>query len=320
MDKASGRMIGTFSYKFTDKLGSGSYGEVFRGVDTKTNQLVAIKVLAKKLLEDDYVRKSLINEIDNMKKVRSQHVVQFIDMLHTAHNIYIITEHCNGGDLSSHIEKQGGTVSEARATEILREIIDGYRALYSNNIIHRDIKPQNILLNDGACKLADFGFSKTLQNYQDEKMVSYVGSPLYMAPQILKKGIYTNKCDIWSIGVMGFMFVFGSPPWPATDYFTLMNSIDTMPLKIPAYPAISDSFKDFLQRSLMKNEEERMSWEELFNHPVVTGVAASAGGYGGGYGGQAYGAPAYGGAPPYGGGPGYYQGSPGGYNAYGSRQ
>eukprot|EP01016_Furgasonia_blochmanni_P008849 TRINITY_DN13651_c0_g1_i4.p1 TRINITY_DN13651_c0_g1~~TRINITY_DN13651_c0_g1_i4.p1 ORF type:complete len:340 (-),score=29.48 TRINITY_DN13651_c0_g1_i4:119-1138(-) len=268
--KDAGRQIGNYSFKFADKLGAGAYGTVFKGMDTTTGKAVAIKVLDKELLKDDYMRKSLINEIDNMKRVNHPHVVQFITMLHTSHNIYLVCEYCNGGSLQRYIESKGGRLSEQKAIQVLREVVKGYQELYKNNIIHRDLKPENVLIGDGICKLADFGFSRTLQNYKDEKLFSFVGSPLFMAPQILKKHYYSNKCDIWSMGIMGYMLVYGRSPWPAKNIFELLSAVERQPLTFPESTQISEVYRNFLTRCLQIGEDQRMTWEELFSHPLFT--------------------------------------------------
>jgi serine/threonine-protein kinase ULK/ATG1 len=94
--------------------------------------------------------------------------------------------------------------------------MNGAKYLHKNGIIHRDLKPANILLKNGACKLSDFGFAKSL-NSEEAVMKSIVGTPLYMSPQILKKGKYTTKSDLWSIGLIYYEMLHGRTPWPAQN-------------------------------------------------------------------------------------------------------
>ena len=94
--------------------------------------------------------------------------------------------------------------------------MSGAKYLHKNGIIHRDLKPANILIKQGVCKLSDFGFAKSL-NHDETIMKSIVGTPLYMSPQILKKAKYTNKSDLWSIGLIYYEMLHGRTPWPAQN-------------------------------------------------------------------------------------------------------
>ncbi len=105
-------------------------------------------------------------------------------------------------------------LDEGTAKKFLQHLMKGAEYLHQNGIIHRDLKPANILLNDGICKIADFGFAKT---YGEDTLMmkSIVGTPLYMSPQLLKRLKYTNKSDLWSIGLIYYEMLQGRTPWPA---------------------------------------------------------------------------------------------------------
>lgn len=144
---------------------------------------------------------------------RSSNIIEVFDILTTKNNTYIITELCEGGDLSKLIAAKRG-LPEAEAITILRQIVDGYSEISSNRIIHRDLKPANILLKDNKIKIADFGFA--MRASDSRKYSSYnVGSPIYMPPEALNDNKYSYKSDIWAIGVIFFELLTGRTPWKA---------------------------------------------------------------------------------------------------------
>lgn len=144
---------------------------------------------------------------------RSSNIIEVFDILTTKNNTYIITELCEGGDLSKFIAAKRG-LPEAEAITILRQIVDGYSEISSNRIIHRDLKPANILLKDNKIKIADFGFA--MRASDSRKYSSYnVGSPIYMPPEALNDNKYSYKSDIWAIGVIFFELLTGRTPWKA---------------------------------------------------------------------------------------------------------
>jgi len=163
------------------------------------------------------VKEALVSEIKIMRKLKSEAIVGFIDILETSNNYYVIQELCDGGDLKSSLKKIGH-YPEHDAIENLKQVCTGYQELINNSIIHRDIKPENILIHQGRLKLADFGFAKNVVAHNTMHK-SMVGTPLYMAPQILKREKYTSKCDVWSIGVLFYQVRFASQSRCSSDAF-----------------------------------------------------------------------------------------------------
>ncbi len=121
----------------------------------------------------------------------------------------------------------------------------------SHNIIHRDLKPANILLKGSQCKLSDFGFAKNVEN-ENTFLKSIVGTPLYMSPQLLQKQKYTNKSDLWSVGLIFYEMIHGKTPWMATNEMQLINAINTQ--KVSYSKLISDLSKDFISKCLTVKE------------------------------------------------------------------
>jgi serine/threonine protein kinase len=146
-----------------------------------------------------------------MRKLHSENIVRFIDVVETENNFYIVQEYCNGGDLRTKLNKEK-QFSEAIATEYLTQLLNGFIELMTNGVIHRDMKPENILINNKKAKIADFGFAKNVLS-RSQLLRTLVGTPLYMSLQMLKNDKYTSKCDIWALGLLYYEMLYGRVPW-----------------------------------------------------------------------------------------------------------
>ena len=167
-------------------LGKGSYATVYLGRRTSDNLPTAIKVIDKKIFANTYNIRSIQSEIEIMKRVEHENIVKLLDVYQTSNNMYIVTEFCKDGDLRGFIRKKK-KLGEKAAVKILKDIVAGFQYLHAREIIHRDMKPANLLISEGVCKISDFGFAKNLEYGENTVMRSIVGTPLYMSPQILNK-------------------------------------------------------------------------------------------------------------------------------------
>eukprot|EP01017_Pseudomicrothorax_dubius_P047251 TRINITY_DN8458_c0_g1_i1.p1 TRINITY_DN8458_c0_g1~~TRINITY_DN8458_c0_g1_i1.p1 ORF type:complete len:549 (+),score=107.64 TRINITY_DN8458_c0_g1_i1:94-1740(+) len=264
------KTIENYQYHRADLLGKGSFGVVYRGRNTKTNEDIAIKVIPAMMFEKNPALTGMLKaEIGNMARVAKDcsHIVKLLDVKRTRRNLYLILELCSDGSLDQYIYKRTKGMTEAEVFNILRQLLKAFETLQRHKIVHRDLKLQNILLHHGVLKLADFGFSRLCE--ETERMNTLVGSPLYTAPQILKGERYTSKCDIWSIGVLTYYLLYTVFPWLAKSPAELANTIFSTPLSIPDTPPTSDAAKDLVRRMLSVSEDKRISWEELFAHPLI---------------------------------------------------
>eukprot|EP01017_Pseudomicrothorax_dubius_P036471 TRINITY_DN5223_c0_g4_i2.p1 TRINITY_DN5223_c0_g4~~TRINITY_DN5223_c0_g4_i2.p1 ORF type:complete len:458 (+),score=117.47 TRINITY_DN5223_c0_g4_i2:69-1442(+) len=261
------KRIDQYAYNDENVLGKGQFGTVYRGQNTQTGEAVAIKVIGMRVLENEYIAKLLINEIDALKKLRCQHIVRFIDLKITKNNIYLVTEFCDGGDLSAYLAKRK-RLREEEVVELLDQICEAFKEMKRYNIIHRDLKPANILIHQGKLKLADLGFAKTVHNFQGSVLQSTVGSPIYMSPQLLLKQHYTSKCDVWSLGVIIFQLLNGEVPWKALDMFSLAQKIRTEPIAFKQGVVTSPQIRDLIFKCLKYEEQDRISWDDIFSHPI----------------------------------------------------
>ena len=226
-----------------------------------------------KFLEVPQLHQFIQNETSILSKISHPNIIRFIKMLKTANNYYLIYEYCSNGTLEDLLKAQpGNQLSEAESLKYFKQIVSAFRALVKENILHRDLKPSNILINsNGDIKVADFGFCKALCS-SDEMTRTMVGSPIYMAPEILKGQNYTIKADIWSMGVCLYEMLFGCCPFEGRNIAELIGEVSTRSLRIPKHNnnnnrnnAISKTTEQLLRRMLVVDSKQRIEWEELLN-------------------------------------------------------
>ena len=196
------KKIANGRYTLKQLLGTGSYGRVFYSAP------YAIKEISMTL--QPYMRKALDHEIKILMSLNHPNIVQTHEVIYEKDFVYIVMEYCEE-DLSKLIGQFVG--KEDKARDALKQIVMGFKELTKLGIVHRDLKPANVLFSKGQMKLADFGLAKFVENSENVLLRSCVGTPLYMAPQILRNESYTPKCDVWSVGVVFYELLFGCQPW-----------------------------------------------------------------------------------------------------------
>lgn len=167
-----------------------------------------------KKINNEIHRNLLASEIQVLKNLKSsENILEVYDIYNTKNNTYIITELCDGGDLSKYISSRKSLPQED-AINIMNQIINGYNFMQNRGVIHRDLKPANIFLKNNEIKIADFGFA--MKQLECKKYSSYnVGSPVYMPPEALNQNKYSFKSDIWALGVIFYEMLTGKTPWRA---------------------------------------------------------------------------------------------------------
>ncbi|CAD8156173.1 unnamed protein product [Paramecium octaurelia] len=255
------------------KLGSGTFCTVFRGFqkDDETKQ-VAAKMIPIDTIKDsaktvEYIKR----EISILQSANNPHIVKLYDVTRTPHNLYLFLEYCYDGDLKKYLStKYCRRLSEFEAAIFLKHLVEGFRTLHQLKIIHRNIKPANILLHQGVAKITDFGFARVIDTeMNDPAYYSRVGSPFYMAPQLLEGQPFSSKCDVWSMGVLLFEMLYGKLPWEGDDQYKMLQNIKKNTLVFPDAPVRSDKIKQLLKHMLVVQENERYSWEQIFNHEII---------------------------------------------------
>lgn len=253
-------------YELRTIIGRGTFGTVYLGKHSLSGTEIAVKVISKESLKPE-LQSRLEQEIQCQRSVNSEFIVKLLDVQKTENNFYLILEFCKGGDLGSFLKKFG-KVNEVTAQRWLRQIVEAFRVLNEKNIIHRDLKLQNILLTelseDANLKLADFGLSRFLE---DDLARTWVGTPLYMAPEIVNCQEYDSKADIWSLGLVLYELVTGSLPLKVAR----RDQIPEAQKKIePAPEYLSADCRDLLSKLLAYYPKDRISFPELFNHPFIS--------------------------------------------------
>ena len=176
------------NYVLEQKIGSGQCGDVFKGYNKDTRADIAVKVIRRDTLKGTAVTKTgkfselFENEIKVLKCCSNPNIIRLYDLKKTTNNFYLIMEYCNEGDLSVYV-KRTRTISEREALGFLLQIINGFRTLVANKVLHRDFKLANVLKHNGQLKIADFGFSKLLGG--EDFTSTVLGSPLHMAPEVI---------------------------------------------------------------------------------------------------------------------------------------
>ncbi|EGX90951.1 sexual development serine/threonine kinase PakA [Cordyceps militaris CM01] len=241
------------------KIGQGASGGVYTGHERNSNRLVAIKQMN---LEQQPKKDLIINEIIVMKESSHPNIVNFIDSFLTGGELWVIMEFMEGGSLTDVVTFN--IMTEGQIASVCRETLKGLQHLHSKGVIHRDIKSDNILLsNEGNIKLTDFGFCATINEAQN-KRTTMVGTPYWMAPEVVTRKEYGRKVDIWSLGIMAIEMIEGEPPYLTESPLRALWLIATNGTpQIKNESELSDVFRDFLYFALKVDPEKRASAHDL---------------------------------------------------------
>ncbi|NXY76235.1 STK36 kinase, partial [Glareola pratincola] len=253
-------------YHVLEMIGEGSFGRVYKGRRKHSAQVVALKFIPK-VGRSEKELKNLQREIEIMRGLHHPNIVQMLDSFETDKEVVVVTDYAEG-ELFQILEDDG-SLPEDQVQTIAAQLISALYYLHSHRILHRDVKPQNILLDkDGVVKLCDFGFARAM-SIHTMVLTSIKGTPLYMSPELVEERPYDHTADLWSVGCILYELFVGTPPFYTSSIFQLVSLIVKDPVKWPE--AISPVFKSFLQGLLMKDPCQRLSWPELLSHPFIAG-------------------------------------------------
>lgn len=244
------------AYELYDCIGQGSFASVYRGQHRDTRQVVAVKAIVRARLNAK-LQENLDAEIRILQSTQHPNVMQLHEVATTERHVYLVLEFCPGGDLMQVIRKHGAQ-SEEQTRLYLVQLARGLQHLRQRNLIHRDLKPQNLLLSstspNAVLKIGDFGFARHIQH--QDLAETMCGSPLYMAPEILNFQRYDAKADLWSVGTIMYELLVGRPPYTGANHVQLLHNIKS---RAPQWPThVSAACGSLLQGLLQRDPMVRL--------------------------------------------------------------
>ena len=255
-------------YILQKEIGSGGFAKVFKGIHIPSGEKVAIKIMDKtQLMEDPLNFQRVENEISILKKVQHKNIIKLYELMESPQKIYLVMELCEGGELFDYIVNHKN-LPEEQACRFFQEIINALEYLHSMNIVHRDVKPENLLLDISykthCLKLIDFGIST---QYKPSKLLTTPCGTASYAPPEMHKGeeYYGLLSDIWSTGIVLYSMVFGFLPFSEEDEEENINKIIEGNYEIPEN-CCSDDFKDLIKHLLEVDPLERYDFEMIKKH------------------------------------------------------
>jgi calcium-dependent protein kinase len=251
-------------YKIKRVVGEGSLGSVAQVIKKSTGECYAMKTIMFTRISA-WMVKELINEINILRAVDHPNIVRPIEVFHEKRRVYLIMELCEGGDLYEH-----ALYTESQSVVIMKKITSAIALCHENNVIHRDIKFENIMFEKAdphsEVKLIDFGLSKVY--HSGERMKKAVGTVYSMAPEVLD-GDYTESADMWSLGVIAFMLLSGDLPFDGYDQASIADKVRVGKYKMRGskWKKVSDEAKDFIAKLLVLDPTKRLTANKALKTP-----------------------------------------------------
>lgn len=297
-------------YTLGPEIGKGSFATVYKCFDSRTNQAVAVKSVVRSKLKSKKLIENLEIEISILKTMKHPHIVGLLDYCQTSTHFHLVIDYCSMGDLSYFIRRRDQLMkshpvilpllerypspegshglNNVLVVHFLKQLASALQFLRSKSLVHRDIKPQNLLLCPPLhskqdfeagnyvglwelpiLKIADFGFARFLP--LTSMAETLCGLPLYMAPEILRYEKYNAKADLWSVGAVLYEMTVGKPPFRAANHIELLKNIEKAhdKIKFPSSAQVSDPLKALIRLLLRYNPTERISFLDFFSDALI---------------------------------------------------
>lgn len=255
-------------YKLGEQIGEGGYSVVRVGTSNIDKKKVAVKIVKRQGLTDED-EESLRSEVQILLKLRHPNIVQAFDFFEETQQFYVILEYIDGGELFDRIVKKT-FYNEKEARDLVQIVLTAIKYLHDQNIVHRDLKPENLLLtsksDDANIKIADFGFATKVDGLS---LTAQLGTPGYIAPEILCKKPYGKPVDMWSFGVILYILLGGYPPFHDENQKRLFNKIRNGDYQFhPEYwGGVSEEAKDLIRGLLTVDMKRRLTVDQALAHP-----------------------------------------------------
>lgn len=257
------------NYEVKELIGEGAYGSVRKVTHRLTGENRAIKIISKKTIKNDEDRENILREISVLKNIDHPNILKLHETYEDKFSFFIITELCNGGELFDKIT-QNRVFAEAIAADYMKQILSCLVYCHDRHIVHRDLKPENFLLDNSSdtanLKLIDFGAA----NYclPGQRITKKIGTSYYIAPEVIDDS-YTEKCDIWSAGVILYIMLSGSPPFDGKNDVEILNNVKKAKYYFNGkdWDGISSNAKDLVRNLMDANQNTRISAKRALEHP-----------------------------------------------------
>ena len=245
------------------RIGKGSFSTIYKGYSTKNNKVYAIKEIT---IDKKQTKSNVKRELNVLKTLDNPYIIKLYDVIIDTNynNIYFILDYYPKGDLSKFLNHK--PLKEKYCRKYMKQLAQGLEYLLNKDILHRDLKPQNILLtNEYNIKITDFGFAKQIN--KDSLITTLCGSPMYMAPEIINKQDYDIKSDLWSVGIILYEMTYGHVPFNVGTFIELIKKMNSNEINFTNKTIkLSDDCLDLLRSLLTKNPKKRIEWDQFFYH------------------------------------------------------
>jgi len=246
-------------------LGRGKFGCVYLAREKTANYIVALKVLFKNQLSKAGVEHQLRREIEIQSHLRHPNIIRLYGYFYDANRVYLILEFASGGELYKRLQKEE-CFSEEKTSGYIGQLAGALAFCHKKHVIHRDIKPENLLLGDkGEVKIADFGWSVHAPTNRRQTLC---GTLDYLPPEMIEGREHDYAVDVWSLGVLMYEFLVGTPPFEALSHNATYKRISKVDLQFPSF--ISPNAKLLMQQLLVKDPRKRLKLENVLKHPFIT--------------------------------------------------
>jgi calcium/calmodulin-dependent protein kinase (CaM kinase) II len=258
-------------YQLCEEIGRGRFGVVYRCFSPLSGESFACKSIDKRLLSDSTDLECLEKEPKILQLLGgNSNIIQIYRVYEDDNYLHMVTDLCEGPDLFDRLSK--GTFSEPEAASVFKALIAALLSCHRVGIAHRDIKPDNILFDSrNRLKLADFGSAEWFGANDRRTMTGIVGTPYYVAPEVLSGREYNEKVDVWSAGVILYIMLAGVPPFYGDSAAETFEAVLRGNLRFPTriFRSVSSEAKDLLRKMLCKDVSRRLSAEQALRHPWV---------------------------------------------------